>query len=42
MGGHVERMAEVRNAYKIVVGRPEEKRPLFCDVCDICSNGNKR
>jgi hypothetical protein len=26
--GHVERMEEKRNAYKIFVGKPEEKRPL--------------
>jgi hypothetical protein len=26
--GHVERMKEKRNAYRILVGIPEEKRPL--------------
>jgi hypothetical protein len=26
--GHVTRMGEMRNAYKIVVGKPEGKRPL--------------
>jgi hypothetical protein len=26
--GHVARMEEKRNAYRILVGRPEEKRPL--------------
>jgi hypothetical protein len=26
--GHVARMAEKRNAYRIVVGKPEGKRPL--------------
>jgi hypothetical protein len=26
--GHVARMGEKRNAYKIVVGKPEGKRPL--------------
>jgi hypothetical protein len=26
--GHVERMGEKRNAYGILVGNPEEKRPL--------------
>jgi hypothetical protein len=26
--GHVARMGEKRNAYKILVGKPEEKRPL--------------
>jgi hypothetical protein len=26
--GHVERMGEMRNEYKILVGKPEDKRPL--------------
>jgi hypothetical protein len=26
--GHVARMGETRNAYRIFVGKPEEKRPL--------------
>ena len=26
--GHVARMGDRRNAYEIVVGKPEEKRPL--------------
>jgi hypothetical protein len=26
--GHVTRMGEKRNAYRILVGKPEEKRPL--------------
>jgi hypothetical protein len=26
--GHVARMGETRNAYRILVGRPEGKRPL--------------
>jgi len=26
--GHVARMGEVRNAYKILVGKPEGTRPL--------------
>jgi hypothetical protein len=26
--GHVEYKAHVRNSYKILVGKPEEKRPL--------------
>jgi hypothetical protein len=26
--GHVARMGEMRNAYKISVGKPEGKRPL--------------
>jgi hypothetical protein len=28
MGGHVARMGEKRNAYRLFVGKPEEKRPL--------------
>jgi len=28
MGGHVARMGEIRNATKILVGKPEGKRPL--------------
>ncbi|KAJ4443159.1 hypothetical protein ANN_04809 [Periplaneta americana] len=28
MGGHVARMGESRNAYRVLVGRPEGKRPL--------------
>jgi len=32
MGGHVARMEEARGAYKIMVGRPEEKKILLqCD-----------
>jgi hypothetical protein len=26
--GHIERMAEKRNAYRILVGKPEGKKPL--------------
>jgi hypothetical protein len=26
--GHIARMEEMRNAYKILVGKPEEKRPF--------------
>jgi hypothetical protein len=26
--GHVARLGEKRNAYRILVGKPEEKRPL--------------
>jgi hypothetical protein len=26
--GHVARMGEVRKVYKVLVGKPEEKRPL--------------
>jgi hypothetical protein len=25
--GHVSRVGDIRNAYKILVGKPEEKRP---------------
>jgi hypothetical protein len=28
LAGHVARMGEKRNAYRILVGKPEEKRPL--------------
>jgi hypothetical protein len=28
MAGHVARMEETRNAYRILVGKPERKRPL--------------
>jgi hypothetical protein len=28
MAGHVARMGETRNAYRILVGKPEGKRPL--------------
>jgi hypothetical protein len=28
MGGNTERMGEMRNAYKILVGKPEWRRPL--------------
>jgi hypothetical protein len=28
MAGHVARMREKRNAYRIMVGKPEGKRPL--------------
>jgi hypothetical protein len=28
MGGHVARMGEKRGAYRILVGRPEGRRPL--------------
>jgi hypothetical protein len=27
LGGHVALICEIRNAYKILVGKPEEKRP---------------
>jgi hypothetical protein len=28
MGGHAARMGEKRNAYRLLVGKPEGKRPL--------------
>jgi hypothetical protein len=28
MGGNVEYMGQIRNLYKIVVGKPEGKRPV--------------
>jgi hypothetical protein len=28
MGGHAARVGEKRNAYRILVGKPERKRPL--------------
>jgi hypothetical protein len=28
LAGHVARMGKKRNAYRILVGKPEEKRPL--------------
>jgi len=28
MGGHIARMGKMRNIYKILVGKPERKRPL--------------
>jgi hypothetical protein len=31
--GHVARMGEKRNAYRILVGKPEEKRPLGRPRC---------
>jgi hypothetical protein len=31
--GHVAGMAEKRNAYRILVGKPEEKRPLGRPRC---------
>jgi hypothetical protein len=31
--GHVARMGEKRNAYKILVGKPEGKRPLGRSRC---------
>jgi hypothetical protein len=31
--GHVEQMGEKRNAYRILVGKPEGKRPLGRPRC---------
>jgi hypothetical protein len=31
--GHVARMGEKRNAYRILVGKPEGKRPLGRPIC---------
>jgi len=31
--GHVVRMGDMRNAYNILVGKPEGKRPLGRPVC---------
>jgi len=28
MNGHAARMGEMRNAYKLLVGKPERKRPV--------------
>jgi len=33
MGGVVARMGEIRNAYNILVGKPEGKRPLDRPRC---------
>jgi len=32
MGAHVACMREMRNAYRIFIGRPKRKRPLGGDV----------
>jgi hypothetical protein len=36
--GHVVRIGEKRNAYKILVGKPEEKRPLGRPRCRWVDN----
>jgi hypothetical protein len=36
--GHVERMREKRNAYRILVVKPEEKRPLGRPRCRWVDN----
>jgi hypothetical protein len=37
-GGHVARMGEKRNAYRILVGKPEGKRPLGRPRCTWVDN----
>jgi hypothetical protein len=36
--GHVTRMGETRNAYRILVGKPERKRPLGRPRCRWVDN----
>jgi hypothetical protein len=36
--GHVARIGEKRNAYRILVGKPEEKRPLGRPGCRWVNN----
>jgi hypothetical protein len=36
--GHVARIEEKRNAYKLLVGKPEEKRPLGRPRCTWVDN----
>jgi hypothetical protein len=36
--GHVARMGETRNAYRILVGKPEGKRPLRRSRCRWVDN----
>jgi hypothetical protein len=38
MAGHGEQMGENRNLYKILVGRPEGKRPLGRTTCKWVDN----
>jgi hypothetical protein len=33
--GHVERMGEKRNAYRLLVGKPEGRRPLGRPIYNI-------
>jgi hypothetical protein len=36
--GHVARMGEKRNAYRLLVGKPEGKRPLCPKKCNVDRN----
>jgi hypothetical protein len=36
--GHVARMGEKRNAYRLLVGKPEEKRPLGRPIRRLVDN----
>jgi hypothetical protein len=38
MAGHAERMWENRNSYRILVGKPEGKRPLGRTTCRWVDN----
>jgi hypothetical protein len=38
MGGHVARMGEGRGVYRILVGKPERKRPLGRPSCRCGDN----
>jgi hypothetical protein len=38
LAGHVARMGETRNAYRILVGKPEVKRPLGRPRCRWVDN----
>ncbi|KAJ4443966.1 hypothetical protein ANN_05755 [Periplaneta americana] len=39
--GHVAHMGESRNAYRVLVGRPEGKRPIEKPMAGICEGGNE-
>jgi hypothetical protein len=39
--GHIERMGEKRNAYRLLVGKPERKRPLGRPRCRWVDNIRK-
>jgi hypothetical protein len=39
LAGHVGRLGEKRNAYRILVGKPEEKKPLdLMDCFDLAED----